>query len=367
MNCMMIDGKGFMTTVNKLSLLLLCVFALSSCRYVTGESGIFRDRSNRYTDALVLPPMQIPDDLDSYTIDQLYVIPELAADGRSAFEEIPLPKALETRRSEGVVIQALGNKRWIVIDATPSQVWPLIRDYWTGLQIYLDYENPSSGIMETAWVEVDNDEETRHKYRVKIEPGLHSGNSEIYVTHYQNLRSDPIPVIITWPEVSNSLELEKEVGDSISQYLADRNDIYQASSSSLLAGSIEAESKANIIADAQGKSVLQIKTDYNRAWVIVRQALESASIDITDSNRDQSFYNVRFSGIVNDDDKPGFVGRLFGRGKGTPAAEELNYAVRLLEENNAITVTTEILETSDSNAVDAKTAELLQAILENLS
>ncbi|MFT4861278.1 MAG: outer membrane protein assembly factor BamC [Pseudohongiellaceae bacterium] len=364
---MKIDGNLPMSTAVKISLLLASMLSVSGCRYVTGDTGFFRDRAGRYTDAMILPPMQIPAELDSYTIDQLYVIPELVADGRSAFEDIPLPKALETRRSEGVVIQALGNKRWIVIDATPGQVWPLIRDYWTGLQIYLDYENPSSGIMETAWVEVDNDEIKRHKYRVTIEPGLHSGNSEVYVTHYENERTDEIPIIIPWPEVSDSLDLEKEVGDSISQYLADRNDIYQASSSSLLAGSIEAASKASIIADAQGATSLQLRTDYNRAWVIVRQALENASIDITDSNRDQSFYNVRFSGIVEQEDKPGFVGRLFRRGGNADSDEELSYAIRLLEENNVINVTTEILESSANSGTDGKGAELLQAILENLS
>lgn len=364
---MKIDGKLHMSATVKITLLVTTMLTLNGCRYVVGETGFFRDRGGSYADAQILPPMEIPAELDSYTIDQLYVIPELAANDLSPFEEIPLPKALETRRGEGVVIQALGNKRWIVIDATPSQVWPLIRDYWTGLQIYLDYENPSSGIMETSWVEVDNDETKRHKYRVTIEPGLHPGNSEIYVTHYENERTDPIPIIIPWPDVSDSLDLEKEVGDSISQFLADRNDIYQASSSSLLAGSIEAESKANIVEDATGKNTLQLKTDYNRAWVIVRQSLEKASIDITDSNRDQSFFNVRFSGLVTEEDEPGFVGRLFRRGGNTASSEELSYAIRLLEENNVITVTTEVLATSETSDGDAKTVELLQAILENLS
>jgi outer membrane protein assembly factor BamC len=364
---MKIDGKLPMTSAVKIIVLLVSVLAFSGCRYIAGDTGVFRDRSTKYTDALILPPMQIPAELDSYTIDQLYVIPEVAADGRSAFEDIPLPKALEARRSEGVIIQALGNKRWIVIDATPGQVWPLIRDYWTGLQIYLDYENPSSGIMETSWVEVDNDEAKRHKYRVTIEPGLHSGSSEIYVTHYQNERTEPVPIIIPWPEFSDSLELEKEVGDSISQYLADRNDIYQASSSSLLAGSIEAESKANIIVNDEGENSLTIRTDSNRAWVIVRQSLERANIEITDTNRDQSFFNVRFSGIVDEADKPGFFGRLMRLGDRPESAQELNYAVRLLEDDEVITVTTEILESTESSAADEKSIELLQAILENLS
>lgn len=354
-----------MKTTFKLALLLTALTSLAGCRYVTGENGILRDRGGSYTDALILPPMTIPDELDSYTIDQLYVIPEQLASITAPFDDVPLPKPIEARRNEGVIIQALGSKRWIVIDATPSQVWPLIRDYWSGLQILLDYENPSSGIMETAWVEVDNDFEKRHKYRVSIEPGLHSGYSEIYVTHYENLRTDPVPIVISWPEISNALDLEKEVGDSISQYLADRNDVYQSSTSSLLAGSIQSERKANIVEVSNGESVLELRLDYNRAWVVVRQALENANIVITDSNRDESFYNVSFSGIVEEEDEPGLIGRIFRSGGGEQAADFLDYSVRLLDTGTVITVTTEALDSSEN--ISEKSMELLQAIIGNLS
>lgn len=354
-----------MKIIFKLALLLTALMSLVGCRYVTGENGILRDRGGSYTDALILPPMAIPDELDSYTIDQLYVIPEQLASLAEPFDEVPLPKPIEARLNEGVIIQALGSKRWIVIDATPSQVWPLVRDYWSELQIILDYENPSSGVMETAWVEVDNDFEKRHKYRISIEPGLHSGYSEIYVTHYENLRTDPVPIVISWPEISNALDLEKEVGDSISQYLADRNDVYQSSTSSLLAGSIQSERKANIVEASSGETVLELRVDYNRAWVVVRQALENANIAITDSNRDESFYNVSFSGIVKEEQEPGLIGRIFNRAGNGDAADFVDYSVRLLDTGTVIMVTTEALDSAEN--VSEKSMELLQAIIGNLS
>ena len=43
--------------------------------YLAGEDGPFRDRADDYMEAAVLPLMAIPDDLDSYTLDELYVIP----------------------------------------------------------------------------------------------------------------------------------------------------------------------------------------------------------------------------------------------------------------------------------------------------
>ena len=96
--------------------------------------------------------MIIPSQLDSYTLDQLYVVPENSHHSL-LLEEVPLPMPIETRRREGVRIQSLNDKRWIVIDATPAQVWPLVRDYWTDLQIILDHEDPcwSDGNFWLKW------------------------------------------------------------------------------------------------------------------------------------------------------------------------------------------------------------------------
>ncbi len=349
----------------KLILIIIPALVLSSCNYLMGDEGMFRDRGGAYLEAQAVSQMEIPETLDSYTLDQLYVIPEQIVTIAAPFEEIPMPKPIETRRREGVIIQSLATNRWILIDATPGQVWPLVRDYWTELQIILDFENPSNGIMETAWVEVDNDQEKRHKYRVAIEPGLHSGYSEIYIVHMENLRAEPIPLVLNWPQYSDSEDLEREIMSSISQYLADRNDIYQASTASLLAGSIEAESKANIVENESGKQVLELKIDYDRAWVQIREALETAEILIVDSNRDENFFNVRFSGLTEEGNDPGFIRRIFGGDDEDAEVEEQDFSVRLLENDDVINVITEALETSGET--NQLTVELLQVINDNLT
>jgi len=342
-----------------LSLALL----LTGCNYLAGENGFFRDRADDYMEAPVLPLMAIPDELDSYTLDELYVIPVLLSSAEP-FDEVPLPKPIETNGREGVIIQNLTDTSWIVLDATPGQVWPLVRDYWTQLQVILEYEDPGAGLMETSWLEVDSNLETRHKYRVTIEPGLHSGYSEIYVIHVESPRSEPAPLVTSWPETSESEDRERQILDSLSQYLADRNDMYQASSASLLAGSIEAERKANIVDDGQGQQVLELRLDYRRAWVLVRSALDEAGVTILENDRDMAFLNVRFSGI-SDDDKPGFIGRLFSRNSGEGAAVEQDFSVRLVDEDGVVTVIAEPLETADD--LSDLAAELLLVINNNLT
>ena len=170
--------------------------------------------------------------------------------------------------------------------------------------------------METAWVEVGGDDEKRHKYQIKIEPGLHSGSSEVYILHYENLNSEVVPLIISWPEESNSPDLERQILTSVSQYLADRNDVYQASSASLLAGNIEAESKANLIED---------------------------------ESPNKSGSHACHGAPLGDDE----------------IAEVRDFSVRLLQTESVINVVTEELEVSEDSS--QLTEELLQVINDNLS
>ncbi len=356
--------NGIVERMMRVVALSALILALPACNYLGGDDGIFRERGGDYAEAQVVPDMSVPPELDSYTLDQLYVIPEQSNLTASTFEDIPLPKPIESRRREGVIIQSLSGESWILIDATPGQVWPMVRDYWTELQIQLDYENPGNGLMETAWLEVGSDESLRHKYRIRIEPGLHSGYSEIYLVHLQNARDEPIPTVITWPDESDSAELERDVMTSISQYLADRNDIYQASSASLLAGSIEAASKANIVRNDAGDQVLELRINYERAWVQVRQAIVDAEIEILDSNRDQSVINVRFAGISDDEDEPGFIGRMFGRGDSDANSQPKDFSVRLLQSGSTVSVVTEALDANDE--ATQLSIDLLQVINENL-
>lgn len=332
-----------------------------------GEDGIFGIGGNpeTYRDARIMPPMEIPPELDSYTIDALYVIPETPLiSGVTFADDIPLPKPIETRRREGVIIQALGDRRWIVIDATPAQVWPLVRDFWSQLNLELDMADPGAGVMETAWLESSNAPELRQKYRVVIEPGLHSSSSEITLRHQQNLRAQPPPLTVEWPEVSDDPDLERQILDAISQYLADRNDIYQASTASLLAGTIEGARKANIVDAAGNPPFLALRIDYDRAWVQVRQALDNAEVEILDSSREDSVFNVRFAGIIQQAPEPGFFRRLIGGSNDAPELIYRDFTLHLEDAGGSINVTSEALEEAGDSA--RLNRELLQVIIENL-
>lgn len=318
--------SNFSRCLRLLALLSLSAFTMSACSWlgVGGEDGWLRDRQGEYLRAEITQPLQIPAELDSFTIDELYYIPALAEGEREVYVVPPAPKPMDTRVREGVVIQRFGDRAWIVIGATPGQVWPRLRDYWSTEQIGLVMEDAIEGVMETVWI--TQEDGTRSKYRTTIEPGLHAGNSEVYVRHITDTGATPEGQAVAWPTELTSTEPEIVRLSSISQYLADRTDIYRASSVSLLAGSIEAEGKARVVSAGAGNTSLQLRLDFERAWSQVNQALTNGNIPILSAERDDAVFQVTFSGQESAD-RPGLFGRLFRRGSQEDPATDFNISL----------------------------------------
>jgi outer membrane protein assembly factor BamC len=305
---------------------------------IGGDDGWLRDRQGEYLEAQISPPMQIPANLDSFTIDELYHIPPEAPGERALYVIPPAPKPIDTRIREGVVIQRFGERAWIVIGATPGQVWPRLRDYWSTEGIQLAVEDAVSGVMETVWVPQEGSD-LRHRYQLRVEPGLHAGNSEVYVRHVSDNGATPAGMPVAWPATSQSLDRETAVLASVSMYLADRTDIYRASSVSMLAGSIEIQGKARLDASRAGDTRIDLRLDFDRAWSQVGQAINNAGIEVLSSDRDASVYRVSFTGEESQE-RPGFFRRVFSRNRNAAVAREFH--VRLVPEGNGLSVRAEL-------------------------
>ncbi|ALO46557.1 outer membrane protein assembly factor BamC [Pseudohongiella spirulinae] len=329
-------------TVARVCCIALFSLSFPACSWlgIGGEDGWLRDRQGEYLEARISPPMTIPQELDSFTIDELYYIPPESPGEREMYVIPPAPKPIDTRVREGVVIQRFGERAWIVIGATPGQVWPPLRDYWITEGITLAGEDPVNGVMETGWIPVEGGEQ-RHRYQVRIEPGLHAGNSEIYVRHVSDSGATPDGMPVAWPAESQSLERETAVLASISVYLADRTDIYRASSVSMLAGSIAVQGKARLDASRAGDTRLLLSVDFERAWSQINQAINNAEIVVLEADRDAARFRLQFSGDEGQDE-PGFLARLFTRDR--DEAELREFVLTLDESGGLITVRAEIAE-----------------------
>ena len=74
----------------------------------------------------------------------------------------------------------LGEIRWLYVEALPSSVWPLMKDFWASSNYGLSYEDPNTGIFESDQLLVSSEQT---KLQMKIEHGIRQASSEIFLSH----------------------------------------------------------------------------------------------------------------------------------------------------------------------------------------
>jgi len=302
---------------------LVSLFTLCACSmlssvpipgldYIAGEEGLLRDRKADYLEAEVLPRTTIPSEYDSYIIDDLMVIPQVPGNNTQAFLDAPRPRAFSGRSERGVVIQRMSGDSWVVVDVSPSEVWPRIRDYWTSKSIGVAFENPTRGVLDTGWFVLAGNSLTKEKIRVTVEPGFQNDSAEIRLLHLAVGQSIPVLDQVNWPESSTDPEVEYDFLTDLSNYLVDVADLYQASTVSFLAENIDGRGKANILSTPGGKDILHLEAGFDRSWAAIDRALRRAEIEIIADSIDQGVFEVNYViPTETDEEEPGLFSKIF--------------------------------------------------------
>ena len=321
----------------------------------------------------------IPEELDKPQFTDIMPIPEIADPrGLAGTDyEVRMPDALSTSFGvEQIVLRRLGEERWVFLDIPPSVVWPKVVQFWESHNIDVQDADPSTGILVSRWLPARgaNAEEIldslkqrtvlrnsssidQHKFRLKMEPGIRSGSTELYLEHRQMPAGAPSFLSeVEWIAKSDNLELEDELLRTMAFYLGDN--ITQGTFSMMATG-LQTSSRAELIPD-RTTPVLKYRLDFNRAWATVGDALENARVSVDDLDRTQANYYVYYSSDHNPE--PGFFGRLFG-GDDKISGEGNRYTVHLDEAENEVHVT--VLQ--DEREVDSLIAERLLKIIKEYS
>lgn len=305
-----------MKNYNLQAVLLVCLSVLAGCSHLVGDEGYVHDRENDYLFAKVTPPITVPENLDSEAIIDLFVIPSSSNDDvlPSGGYEVPRPTPLlSDGTAEAVRIQKLGAQQWILVNATPSQIWPQLRHFLFASKIGLGEENGGKGVLETQWLDSAGRGQQREKYRFQVEQGVQRNSSEIHIrqVHRSHLAVIDNPVV-SWEKNSMDMTRESSMVKDLANYLASS---IGGASVSLIAQGISTASKLAVAKSADGFMLIKLQLPYDRAWASVGNALKKAGFRIDDKDRSQGEYIASYRPKPTQEDQPGFWGRLFGRGE----------------------------------------------------
>lgn len=299
-------------------LAVLTAVAVSGCGMLESKKVDYQSAAQRPTSTLAVPP-----DLVSPDSDNRYAIPGSTASSANASDfERNRAKAAEKPASQallpaqkGAHIERAGTQRWLVVNATPEQVWPLIRDFWQESGFIINKESPETGVMETDWAEnrakipqdvirrtlgkvLDGLYSTpeRDKFRTRIEKG--PNGTEIYISHrgMMEVYDSADQNRTVWQPRPADPDLEAEM---LSRLMV-RFGVDEQRAEAQVAQKPATET-AHIVGEGDSRA-LALDDGFDQAWRRVGLALDRTGFAVEDRDRSQGVYYVRYIDPQADND-----------------------------------------------------------------
>ena len=243
--------------------------------------------------------------------------------GRSSRTVLPQNPDIEVRRD--------GDKRWLVIRAPAEAVWDTVLDFWQENGILLVEQNPSAGVMRTAWIENRADIKTdmitnflrkavdglyaagtRDQYRVRLERAS-SGNTDLFLTH-TGMREDLVTGVAStetdqtvWVPSGSDPELEAAM---LQKLMAFMGASAERAKQELGDTAGTTSKRISTLYTGSDSPYMAIHTDYARSWRLVGIALNRVGFTVEDRNRSGGDYYVRYNDPSDDVDDSGWLSNL---------------------------------------------------------
>ncbi len=338
------------------------VVVLSACSTVDTAVEEYKayKKELSYESATEEQPLELPPDLATATIQDLYQVPggvttlksyesEGGAGGliTKAAEVMPLQKEIQVVRD--------GDQRWLEIQATPEQLWSKLREFWLKNGFLISREDPRIGIMETDWAENRAEIKdgpirsmlskaidaiystgTRDKFRLRLERATKAGVTELYLSH-RRMEEEPSGDTFVWVPQPAMPELEAELLSRIMSFLGMEAARANANLAALEdKGVVE---RARIVDTKEGERFLLIKEGFPRTWRRTGHALDRVGFTVEDRDRSKGLYYVRYIDPFKDNEKKGILDKIkFWGGDEQPSEGEYRIRVESHDEVSRVLV-----------------------------
>jgi outer membrane protein assembly factor BamC len=317
------------------------VLSMLLCAAVVGCGGtgsVLPDHKADYKKSKSTDRLEVPPDLTSTSIREAPAgaagtAPETAPPSTATYSEFSGGQRTRAESTvlpdqENMRIERDGDKQWLVIQGEPSQVWPVMREFWLQAGFLISYEDPRIGILETGWAENRADipqdavrralgkvmdwaytAATRDKFRVRLERGSQPGVTELYLTHrgMEEVIEGPADEASStkWRPRPADPELEAEMLKRMMVYMG----VEEERARQQLAQQNAPRARAQLVSTAEG-SLLILDEDFSRAWRRTGIALDRVGFAVEDRNRSDGVYFVRYLDPLKGNEDNGILSKL---------------------------------------------------------
>ncbi|HEX9450320.1 MAG TPA: outer membrane protein assembly factor BamC [Burkholderiales bacterium] len=298
----------------------LLAAAMTAALVLSGCSGsLIEGKKIDYKSAGNVKPLDVPADLSAPPTSDRYNIPETSAGSATASEyaaEGQGPRAAPGPApvlppQDKVRFDRAGSQRWLVVDAQPEALWPVIKEFWQDNGFLIDIESQPTGIMETDWAEnrakipdsvirkligkvLDSaySYPERDKFRTRLERSENAGATEIYISHRGmaqiNISKDRYRETTKWQVRPVDPELEAEMLSRLAVRLGARDEQIKVQANA------PEQPKATLSKSGELPEALLLVDSFDRAWRRVGLALDRVGFTVEDRDRSKGLYYVRY-------------------------------------------------------------------------
>lgn len=330
------------------TLLVCLIVALAGC-----DSIPFLNNSSDYKGAGRSKPLEVPPDLTAVRTSGTYNVPgstsySAYSQNQEAQEQNGPQPVLSDMKNVRMV--KAGNQRWLVVNAPPEKIWPIVRDFWLDQGFAVRVENPDTGVIETEWLQTDaikpkEDNRSygdkfdawldklsgfadRRKFRTRLERGEKDGTTEIYMTHrtvagapddgknYVNTQLGKIDTGYRINAAENKNTAGQEFDADLDAELLRRMMVklgLDEQKADQVMTQAASDKRADVVKEADKSVTLKLNEPFDRAWRRVGLALDRIGFVTEDKNRSEGIYYVRYADTDAEDpikQKKGLLERL---------------------------------------------------------
>jgi outer membrane protein assembly factor BamC len=284
---------------------------LTSCSYISGPEGLFPPTKDKFLEEKVEENIMLPIDLELFIAENHYPVDKT----KELLENQDVPKPRQIFSSSGnssVQLRRLGELMWIYVETLPSTSWPISKSFWETSSYEIIENNPIIGVIDISYDETSI-------LKMKIEHGIKEASTEIFLAQ----------IDIESEEILSNPELIQTQLSSLVSYFAES--VGQFSGTSLAAQNLNEMKKAKIFVE-DGRTVIELDLNFDRAWSSVSKAMDASNIYTNDRDRSNGIFYVSYS---NEEDG-GFLSFLNFR-KNTNENiifDDSQFEVKIIEKNN---------------------------------
>lgn len=252
------------------------------------DTSWFRDRDLDYRFAKQSKRTTIPQGLDENKIIDYYPVPPLKVKDTPFVDGLIMPLPPVAADKNKVTLQTLGSRQWLLISASPSQLWPLLKVWLINDKKMLTGGKSEDGLLTAK--------DSTGTYIFHVDQGFQRNTAELRL-NYRSVKAG-----------ISTQDFERDYLTNMGKYLSDALD---NPSYSFAAREISTQAAMTLQRTA-GVNELILNVDNERAVAAVKKALQKAQFNVEPLVKKGEVTQIPATYYPRLSEKPGFFARLFG-------------------------------------------------------